>query len=49
MSWAGQDDRAALQARLEKLFVEADALDRDKEGSTGPFSREYAERLERFH
>ena len=48
--WAGQDDRAALQARLEKLFAEADVRDRDKEGSAGPFSREelYAERLERF-
>jgi len=48
--WAGQDDRDALQVRLEKLFAEADARDRDKEGSAGPFPRAelYAERLDRF-
>ena len=48
--WAEQDDRAALRARLELLFEEADVRDRDKVGSVGPFSREelYAERLNRF-
>lgn len=48
--WAGQDDRAALMTRLERLFDEADARDRDTVGSAGPFSREelYAERLDRF-
>lgn len=45
-----KDDRAALVARLELLFAEADARDHDKLGSAGPFSREelYAERLNRF-
>jgi hypothetical protein len=49
--WAGTDDQAALMARLERLFAEADSRDRDKPGSAGPFSREelYAERLDRFH
>ncbi len=48
--WAGLDDRAVLQARLEKLFAEADVRDRDIAESAGPFSREelYAERLDRF-
>ena len=48
--WAGQDDPTAIMARLERLFGEADARDRDKQGSAGPFSREelYAERLDRF-
>jgi hypothetical protein len=48
--WAGLDDMTALQARLERLYAEADSRDRDKEGSAGPFSREelYAERLDRF-
>lgn len=48
--WAAQDDHAALVARLELLFAEADARDSDKTGSIGPFSREelYAERLNRF-
>jgi hypothetical protein len=48
--WAGQDDEAALAARLEKLFRAADDRDRKKTGSAGPFSREelYAERLNRF-
>ena len=48
--WAGQDDAASLQVRLERLFTEADSRDHDKLGSAGPFSREelYAERLNRF-
>jgi hypothetical protein len=48
--WAGQDDAAALMSRLERLFAEADARDRNKPGSAGPFSREelYADRLDRF-
>ncbi len=48
--WAGQDDPAALLSRLERLFAEADARDRNKPGSAGPFSREelYADRLDRF-
>ena len=47
---SAQDDKAALQVRLEKLFAEADARDRDTEESAGPFTREelYAERLDRF-
>ena len=36
---AEQNDRVALQARLQFLFEEADARDRDKQGSGGPFSR----------
>jgi hypothetical protein len=49
--WADQDDLTALQTRLEQLYAEADARDRDNPGSAGPFSREelYAERLDRFH
>ena len=48
--WTGEDDTIALQARLERLFAEADSRDRDKPGSAGPFSREelYAEHLDRF-
>lgn len=48
--WAEQDDRAALLARLQLLFENADVRDRDTQGSAGPFSREelYAERLDRF-
>jgi predicted CopG family antitoxin len=48
--WAGQDEPAALMARLERLFAEADARDRNKPGSAGPFSRDelYADRLDRF-
>ena len=48
--WAGQEDRAALLARLQQLFDQADQRDGDREGSAGPFSRQelYAERLDRF-
>ena len=48
--WAGQDDPTAVMARLERLFSEADARDRKKPGSAGPFSRDdlYGERLDRF-
>ncbi|MCP5197942.1 MAG: hypothetical protein H6974_14325 [Gammaproteobacteria bacterium] len=43
-------DRAKRIARLDKLFAESDARDRDQIGSAGPFSRSelYDERLERF-
>lgn len=49
--WATEErSRAELVARLDALFAESDARDRDRPGSAGPFSREevYAERLERF-
>ena len=48
--WAGQENRAALLARLQQLFDQADQRDDDREGSAGPFSRQelYAERLDRF-
>lgn len=36
---AEDKDRIALQARLQLLFEGADARDRDKPGSVGPFSR----------
>jgi plasmid stability protein len=42
--------RAELTARLDALFAESDARDRDQPGSAGPFSRTDldSERLERF-
>lgn len=49
--WAIEErSRAELVARLDVLFAESDARDRDKHGSAGPFSREevYTERLKGF-
>jgi hypothetical protein len=49
--WTTEEQaKAEVMARLDALFAESDARDRDKPGSAGPFPREelYADHLERF-